>query len=475
MLANSRKGILIYSLFDSRNVPEYFTFGHDTPESMWEFHDELLHTDRRKISFLFAGIGDARNLHRTILSIAMQDLSKSDIKDSGKCFHFTVNDHKPAVIARDILILLMLDELAKYIGDEVKGQDEMMSSGVLPCLYYTYLAPIMPKLFYDILQCNIRKAIRVLEGDANFPQDCVKQEAFYLKTGVLFLDMGMEKLLGDELNAAYQTFDEAHPRSPTKALVQEIESTWRTNVTFVDLEWQRNREGWDGLPSTEADHMDIDVAHNPFELAIKLVEVRITRKSAKGLFYRTFDWFHSVARAMNQLQGRYKIEACVGDVIQVLEQIKYGIVGHRESHEDIQVTAGAESGPQATLLTSEGSQGALEDYPVAYDRIHLSNIPDYIGGTLSSFMHALPVTYPGKASYITACCLRNPPRFRTPAHFNNEYIGLSAPSDLKKLFHTRMQPLDFPDDMPLVMTEYHRWHHCEVSSKLCRPHVSPGT
>jgi len=80
----------------------------------------------------------------------------------------------------------------------------------------------------------------------------------------------------------------------------------------------------------------------------------------------------------------------------------------------------------------------VNDYPQAYDRIHLSNVPDYVGGTLSSSLYALPLTYPGKESYVTSSCLRNTPRFKKVVEFDNEYVTLSAPSDLVKTFQVRM-------------------------------------
>lgn len=48
-------------MIGSRNIPEYFVVGHDTPESLFDKH--LLATEREKISLFFAGVGDARNLH----------------------------------------------------------------------------------------------------------------------------------------------------------------------------------------------------------------------------------------------------------------------------------------------------------------------------------------------------------------------------------------------------------------------------
>lgn len=66
---------------------------------------------------------------------------------------------------------------------------------------------------------------------------------------------------------------------------------------------------------------------------------------------------------------------------------------------------------------------------------------------------------PGPACYATSNCLRNPPRFKTHSHYHNEYIGLSAPSDLKKTFQVRSELEDWKLDNPLVLTEYIKFHH----------------
>ena len=63
-----------------------------------------------------------------------------------KCFHFTIFDHKPAVIARDLLLLLKLDGLAS-----AKSMEDMITSGLFNLLYYTYLSPVMPRNLYLLL------------------------------------------------------------------------------------------------------------------------------------------------------------------------------------------------------------------------------------------------------------------------------------------------------------------------------------
>ncbi|KDQ18535.1 hypothetical protein BOTBODRAFT_185105 [Botryobasidium botryosum FD-172 SS1] len=48
-----------------------------------------------------------------------------------------------------------------------------------------------------------------------------------------------------------------------------------------------------------------------------------------------------------------------------------------------------------------------ETFPVLFDRIHASNVPDYIGGYLANFTSAIPLLKPHPAAYFTSCSLLN--------------------------------------------------------------------
>ncbi|KAI5369832.1 hypothetical protein Slin15195_G007100 [Septoria linicola] len=121
------------------------------------------------------------------------------------------------------------------------------------------------------------------------------------------------------------------------------------------------------------------------------------------------------------------------------------------------------------LADKAESQSALE-YPTAYDRIHLSNVPDYIGGTFATFLYAIPLVHPGPLSYVTSNCLRNPPRFKSHNHFNHEYIGLWEPQDLQQLFHVRMDAIEDPE-RPVVVADYAQWRHVPLPNDL--PNLMP--
>lgn len=489
-----------------RTVPEYFVFGHDIPESLYE--TALGKTGRKKIALMFGGIGDGRHLLASLMGILAEEGLKRIEADTH--YHFTIVDHKPAVIARNMIILSMLGDLASTIhrGENTRTQKLMAT------LYYIFLAPIMPPTLHAILQANIQEVISSLEernerhsfldlpqtyraevlrvlrewqhevgeqyppsklrpkivqarimADSTdndqlskymdvdnsmprAPSGCKKQEEFYRKTAILTLT-GDGRGHGADLKTAFDDLDLVKSPEVSRDMLSQIEATWKTNPTMIDLDYEKSREH----------HFnDQDLCHNPFSFGEALVQAGFAMESGSGLLSYLHLYFVSAANAISTLGDRLKIEACVGDVTSILEQIRFGMVGHRQQAE---TPAGAEEESQLSHdeVDRQDQVEDLSEYPKVYDKIHLSNIPDYVGGSLSTFMYALPVVHAGPACYATSNCLRNPPRFKTHSHYNNEYVALSAPNDLKKTFQVRSEIEDWRLDNPIILTEYIHYHH----------------
>ncbi|SMR44591.1 unnamed protein product [Zymoseptoria tritici ST99CH_3D1] len=173
--------------------------------------------------------------------------------------------------------------------------------------------------------------------------------------------------------------------------------------------------------------------------------------------------YWSAAEGIRHLGPRLKIEACLGDVNSILEQIRYGAVGHRHqasSPADMAVSQTDNVDPKAQQSLPWNPEIFSVDRPKLYDRIHISNIPDYTGGSLSTFLYAVPMVQHDASCYATSNCLRNPPRFGAHKHYFNEYLGgLSSDADLKKTFQVRPAIYDEQLESPLILTEYMRYHH----------------
>jgi len=455
----------------SQNTLEYYVVGHDCPEPLYD--STLAKTGRKKISLLFAGIGDCRNVYTTFMSM-FSDRLQGKLEDQS--FHLTLVDIKPAVIARDLVIFLLLDDLSKVTRTSGPRRSLLQA-----CLYYTYLSPIMPGRLATVLQARIQLAMDILEDKQPLPayidiphihrpevlrllkqwqhdasarlpvskmrQEIVRQrhlermkmglrmgpmgrmpdvppewkleQEFYEQTGVLTMSKPHDAVYGDEIRAAFAA-SSTQKIERKDAVAKKVEADWESNVTMIDLDWVEALGSIDGT--------EIDVAHNPWQFAAALRDLVPLQKGAR-LYDLAAAWFTHIAACFSRIKADVKIEMCLGNITTVLEQIRCGVIGRRQrsfAHCDPEMAQGDDA------RASEG-----DEYPRLYDRIHLSNIPDYIGGTLASFLYALPLTQPGNSSYITSTCLRNPPRWKSEAHFHNEYIGLSAPLDLAKVFRVR--------------------------------------
>lgn len=481
-----------------RNVRQYFVVGHDVPESL--FDPTLLDTGRDKISLLFAGAGDARNLHKTILTAGFHKPANE------RFFHFTIVDHKAPVIARNVLILLMIYEFSQILDSDEKKAISML----FPLFYYTYIAPIMPALLYNILQTKIADAIALLKEPELMPQflkvpaayrgevlriltqwheeaasdylakqvrleairqrkqsredklgmlksrgegaedappapvGCEKEKAFYEEFGILTMNWASHQMFyEEELQQAFTDFDIENRGALDTKFLDVIDESWKTNPTFIDLEWQRNRED---------SHPYLVVNHDPFEYGHDLLEAGAQAPEEQGLLNIVSFWFNGVCHGFSRMSDRCVVEAYIEDIATVLEQVGSG--SKRPSTDS----------PENLIDDTPPATSNLDTSLTAYDRIHLSNIPDYIGGTLSTYLHAIPALYPGESSYVTATCLRNPTRWKSHQHFDNEYVGLSDPSDIERIFNVRIDSSEAMGTIP-TSAQYVKWHH-QIVPKL---------
>lgn len=354
-------------------VNVYFPIGHDVPKSLYDI--ALAKTDKPEIALMFGGIGDGRHLFASLITIhALEGQTKNE---PPKYFHLTIVDHKPAIIARNFIMLTMLADLAEA---RQRGKDYTASRQIsalyanfIPILtsytdfntlfrYYVFLAPIIPPAMHAILQDTIQEIIDALEGrreshpfldllavstpavlqvlaewqyevgaryppailrpyivencflDASkAPPGCEKQEAFYQETAILVLaDTG--RGLGSELQKAFDEFNPASTSTVSQEVLQTTESTWKTNPTLIDLDYA---ESWDEkIPNPPA------LCHNPFRFGENLLTGGFAKVSHAGLLPYLQDRFINVADSITHLGDRLKIEACVGDITYILEQIR---------------------------------------------------------------------------------------------------------------------------------------------------------
>jgi hypothetical protein len=329
----------------SQNTLEYYCVGHDDPDSLWD--SMLSESGRKKISLLFGGMGDCRNVFSTLTHI-LNDQVKGKLK--ARSFHFALVDIKPAVIARDLVLFLLLDDLSKARSKE---------SLLLPCLYYTYLSSIIPVRLAAILQARIQRVIDILEdkqpppayldiphihrpevlrvlkqwqhdASARLPVSKMRQETvsqrrsermkwdlhhsssmgpmpdvapewkleqqFYEQTGVLTMPKPYDAVYGEEIRSAFEA-SSTRRIERKDAVVEKVEADWASNVTMIDLDWVDVKR--------HLDRVDIDVAHDPWQLGAA-VRDRMPLELGARLYDFVSTWFAIVAECFSQLKGDMK-------------------------------------------------------------------------------------------------------------------------------------------------------------------------
>lgn len=373
--------------------PEYYPVGHDYPHGEL---DESLLALKQDISWLFAGIGDARNFFATLILLRPNVMHGGT--HTGSQFHFTLLDLKPAAIAK---ILVMLHLLNQFQDTEATA-----------CAIYVFGSLIMPSFAYNKLQQTIAELIDKCKKGAPFSDwiylsktqvpgimrhllawkshlhgkyatrdfrvgglrdaSNAKAERIISGQGVMilpnceyddYLFWAYGIFLPDDKNLLKHETKLVHlldnPKRATNAqpvVCQEalnlIDKTWKPNVTLVDVDW-------DEVPNMGR-HRPNQVPDFCFDsptVAQKLFNPEEAQAIESGLksFWGWFNlFFDHVSRSINTLRSRMCVELVAGEMNDCLERLQH----------DAWSTRGEKQGK---LNPSR--------FPRTYNRIHMSNIP----------------------------------------------------------------------------------------------------
>ncbi|KAH0609098.1 uncharacterized protein H6S33_001326 [Morchella sextelata] len=471
----------------STNVLEYYNLGHDVAQSQF---DPSTDSAGATHSFFFSRVGDSRHLFATIVAISHHELSNESAfqqtrpSSSQVKYHFTVNDIKAHAAARNVLMLLLMHQLAIF------GQDQQQAkTDTLALLYYIYLGVLMPARVHGHLQEFIQttrtaltiraslpswlwisqrdclKIIEILDSwvepmfpvthaqaqiaeaervmpQGEKPKGCEREWTAYRRTGALFPPMAI-RCHESELDA----FLAGGPGvgGPGMAaweagLRAYVGREWKVNMTLVDREWCTEAGVW-------------DVSFDPFSFVEMLYgKVDISLPQEPTQLYDYFEpLFMNTANSLNHFGGIFKVELNVGDCCGALEEIRYG---SKVSRRDVERPM---------------------DFPRIYDTIHLSNLPDYTGGHLSPVLYALPVLKDAPHAHITSICQVNPPLWQSIEDYVAEYVCLPTLDRLQAATCLRLCPGQderLHEFMP--MSEYTCWQH-STSKTLSYKELLPRT
>ena len=374
-----------------------------------------------------------------------------------------MDDIQPPTFARNLLIFQLLEDLA---NSDAPAEEYL----TLAALFYVFSAPIMPDMVYDHLQKVIVKLLEVLDHDAilfgyvyvsddnrkelrdcilpwqtrgqlysaaRVAQEMISWEKKFGISQMAFPDYapsGKPKFLQNEKTLFEATAMLSPPQAlmenlsedwwqsmqncletgkvRSKSMKQHVASKWRTNMTLIDFPGLAEKaQDPDYVPSFSS---------NAWQLSEQLYRSSGVQAPSTGktLFDYVAPFFLEVAPAIRAMKSRTIVEIVFGDLYTALDKIRHGCLESRQRGK-IEACAGIDP----------------STFPKLFWRIHMSNVPDYCGGHLSSFTFTSPTLEASQtaSAYMLSNILRNPMQFPSTASFNNEYLLIHDEKTLHKL------------------------------------------
>ncbi|KAF7937392.1 uncharacterized protein EAE98_001706 [Botrytis deweyae] len=484
-----------------RSAGDYVTVGHDNAKSLFDESLALQIPAGETISFFNSGLGDARHFLASLISIAHEE-AKGKIPK--RRYHFTLNDINKHALTRDLIIFSLLDKLS-----QVKREQIFDYVSILNTIYFIYASCLMPKWVNEQLQeviaelsrclrngqqplewiylseadipsyiqalenwvsggkvANVFTAKEVMESTISTMDDsiysnksaeywehigpyCNKERDLYCATGVLlpFLQ-AMQKHDPKLADLSLKALHNPRGRESRLFMTHVMTDDWVFNPTMLD---------WDAHIDIRNPEPRAFLRFDPFNLVsrlwVELKEELPPTEQYPHLFEHIAPFFAKAARAIKSLGSRLKVEIVKGDYIDVAERIHFGL------HYD----------PTQSQALDTGDIGypRPKDFPSLYHRISLSNVPDYVGGHLTTFLHAMPLLARHPTTRVGSVCLRNSPFFRNMDEFLSEYQLVSSEKMLEQLTGVRIA-FKGREPVPLANYTYYCWNQPTESVPLSK-------
>lgn len=489
------------------SILEYFCVGHDRMDLLKEQFGTK-GAGSPDISFLFAGSGDGRNVFSAIMGMMLREEATE-----GPCFgklHFTLVDLKPAALARVLIFLyMMIRGETEVVQGDPRGDDCFLD------MAYLFSCQIIPPWVEARLQTSISELIKRLEGEGDDVLEFVfvaendrkplarvlrqwqhpwpglsnarevrkfvkpRQRSDRLRAEALFGGKRdgsnkSEKADFENLTVVLPPAAVAERRETSlvkpladyrstgdiKGLRQHIRSNWRVNNTLIDYDFADavRQQGETGFGAIEFDPLEVteSMGAPPPRGEGDSSSIEKLAMVFRGFSTSTFGF---------SIEGRLVVELIVGEAADVMERIRYKTLPHRLSP------------PRGDPRGSSMLDPAL--FPRTFDYVHMSNIPDYIGGHLTSFLAGRPLLKEDQPSSLRFVNLLNPPEFPDHETFQSEYLlmykmqhirrhflvtrrpGELTRADLPQAFKTSLTPFPL---MPFAFEGYMIWDRMPSST-----------
>ncbi|KAF8968697.1 hypothetical protein BDZ97DRAFT_324231 [Flammula alnicola] len=400
---------------------EHYTFGHDEIHSLLdrvdaetdEFSPRIETLDERhrsRLSYLFGGSGDARHVFGTLIDIVHKLHDASGFESTR--VHLTLIDIHPATLARNLVIFALIHRISL-------SEDDVEKLELQTTLFYLYLGLAIPEYCNEIFM-NVAKtlAIALSPGGAGLPAwlhvnersaEAIVEVLQYWSTPLnkstqtlmemhknfssrkrgqtMFSqfpetfttesdqDMRTEDVIYDclqvllppkpllhrhpELAGLVSSYLTAAPNT-ISAATEEVWKNWRPNPTLFDRNSTEHPlfSSVQGYPQVTMDPYQTLNTLMSFNLRIN---PRWNPPYGVIAFSIVSAFFENVVGAILKIGNNLRIEVVLEDAISGLPRLFAGDLGERPS-----------------------------DFPVTFNRIWLSNVPDYTNGILNEAVYVLP-------------------------------------------------------------------------------------
>ncbi|KAF7937391.1 uncharacterized protein EAE98_001705 [Botrytis deweyae] len=326
----------------SATAKEYCRVGNDKPASLFHHTIDKNEPVSSDVSFLFGGIGDARNLLQTIIGISELE-KKHHMKK--KQYHLTMVDVSNNTITRDLIISMLLEEYSNLEPSSEKAE------GILSTLFYVFIAIIIPCITFNHLYRTIDRALSLLQlstqplswmhlREEDF---CLYNPNFGRLEGQSFnLHHHCQRTLRGDENVPTAFKKENKLYRATAVLIPPTRLLRNHNPAILALLQNRGSD-----PGKSDAALKKHPQPSPSEV-----------KTPASLYDYIAPFFQDAARSTKFLSGRLQAEALCDDYVDFAEKLRFGLYRDENSLQSSDATA-------SKLIHRK-------DFPVLYDRIHLT-------------------------------------------------------------------------------------------------------
>ncbi|EJP61914.1 tetratricopeptide-like protein [Beauveria bassiana ARSEF 2860] len=223
-----------------------------------------------------------------------------------------------------------------------------------------------------------------------------------------------------------------------KKLLQQIDATWAVNNTLIDYDVADYELE---IPGGSCAYLEFD----PLEMVSAADFASKSGERAKAKTNNSIDRLADVFRVITistmklHSQKRLIVEMIVGEMTDIMERIRYNALEHRR--------------PDPKNSKTDEPLDPTK-FPQTYDYIHMSNIPDYIGGHLTTFLVARPLLNDKSLSSLRFNNLLNSPEFENHEAFQSEYLLMHDEEHIKSHFSVRRRPGASIADNPIFKSMF---------------------